>query len=241
MIETPFNYTGSKYKLLPQILDKMDYNKSTFVDLFTGGGSVYTNIIDKYDKIFINDIIKELVDIHYNLLHDDTFIQKVILNCVDKNDQNGFLNLRKDFNDNKTADKLFALMLMCTNNMIRFNKKFEFNQTFGKRTFNYNTQNKIDKFIQHLKPFKNKINYLSKNFIDIPILTDTMYYIDPPYGYIIQDGYMVNKQISEAGYNCFYTKQDDINLYNYIHKINNINSSFMISGLLDHNGKNHGF
>jgi hypothetical protein len=48
---------------------------------------------------------------------------------------------------------------------------------------------------------------------------------------------MDNKQILEDGYNCFYSKQDDMNLYNYNHKINNIVSSFMISVLLEHNGK----
>jgi len=33
MIETPFNYTGSKYKLLEQILPKFDYSKPYFLDL----------------------------------------------------------------------------------------------------------------------------------------------------------------------------------------------------------------
>ena len=47
MIETPFNYTGSKFKLLSQLLPVFDYSKSTFIDVFCGGGSVYTNILDK--------------------------------------------------------------------------------------------------------------------------------------------------------------------------------------------------
>ena len=63
MIETPFNYTGSKYKLLEQLLPKFDYSKSYFLDLFCGGGSVYTNVLDKYEKIWANDIIKNLVEI----------------------------------------------------------------------------------------------------------------------------------------------------------------------------------
>ena len=51
MIETPFNYTGSKFKLLEQILPEFDYNKPYFIDLFMGGGSVYTNVVDKYEKL----------------------------------------------------------------------------------------------------------------------------------------------------------------------------------------------
>lgn len=54
-IEGVMNYTGSKYKLLPQILPEMNYTKPYFVDLFCGGGSVYTNVVDKYDKILAND------------------------------------------------------------------------------------------------------------------------------------------------------------------------------------------
>lgn len=35
--KNPFNYTGSKYKLLPQILPLFPSNIDTFVDLFGGG------------------------------------------------------------------------------------------------------------------------------------------------------------------------------------------------------------
>lgn len=31
MIETPFNYTGSKFKLLEQILPEFDYTKPTLI------------------------------------------------------------------------------------------------------------------------------------------------------------------------------------------------------------------
>ena len=62
-INTPMNYTGSKFKLLEQILPEFDYNKPYFIDLFTGGGSVYTNVLDKYEKVIANDIIEDLVGI----------------------------------------------------------------------------------------------------------------------------------------------------------------------------------
>ena len=39
-IETPFNYTGSKYKILDQILPLFDYNKKNFIDLFAGCGGL---------------------------------------------------------------------------------------------------------------------------------------------------------------------------------------------------------
>jgi site-specific DNA-adenine methylase len=51
-----------------------------------------------------------------------------------------------------------------------------------------------------------------------------MYYIDPPY---------FN---TEAGYNSYWSKKYEQDLYNYIIQINNIGSSFMISGLLKNDG-----
>ena len=48
-----------------------------------------------------------------------------------------------------------------------------------------------------------------------------MVYIDPPYGRLQdENGNLINKQISEAGYNCFWKLEDDIILYNYILELN---------------------
>ena len=61
MIETPFNYTGSKFKLLEQLLPEFDYTKPYFVDLFCGGGSVYTNVVDKYEKLITRIHTKSII------------------------------------------------------------------------------------------------------------------------------------------------------------------------------------
>ena len=121
-VKTPFNYTGSKYKILDQLLPLFDYNKQNFVDLFAGGGSVYTNILNKYNKIAVNDIIGELIEIQKKLVTDNNIINDVKKLVVDKEDKEGYLELRKNYNENKSPEKLWALMLCCTNNMIRFNE-----------------------------------------------------------------------------------------------------------------------
>lgn len=74
MINTPFNYTGSKFRLLEQILPHFDYTKEYFIDLFCGGGSVYTNVVDKYQKVLINDRIEELILIHKNLIQKSRYL-----------------------------------------------------------------------------------------------------------------------------------------------------------------------
>ena len=237
MVETPFNFTGSKFKLLNQLLPEFDYTKNNFVDVFCGGGSVYTNIVDKYQSILVNDVISDLIGIHSGLLKDDEVIEKTKLICPDKTDEVAFSNLREDYNKNPSPDKLWALMLSCTSNMMRFNQKFKFNQTFGKRTWNSSTDKKVEEFKNHIRKYSDKIDFVSKSFYDLDIKSDTMYYLDPPYGRVKNnDGSIGKKQISEAGYNAFWKEDDDKRLYEFIHKINDIGSSFMVSGVLYHNG-----
>jgi site-specific DNA-adenine methylase len=49
-----------------------------------------------------------------------------------------------------------------------------------------------------------------------------MIYCDPPYSN------------TEAGYNAYWEKDDDIKLYNYLKEVDLIGASFMISGVLTH-------
>jgi DNA adenine methylase Dam len=236
-IDSVMNYTGSKFKLLNQILPEFDFTKKNFVDVFCGGGSVYTNVVDKYDKIIINDIINDLIGIHKGLMYSDDIIESTKLLCPGKLNPEGYSKLREDYNLNPSPDKLWALMLSCTNNMVRFNQKFKFNQTYGNRGYNDNTDKKVKIFTDHIRRYVDKIEFYSRPFYDIEIYENTIYYIDPPYGRIKKiDGTIGKKQISEAGYNAFWKEDDDIKLYDFIHKINKVGSSFMVSGVLYHNG-----
>ena len=236
-INTPMNYTGSKFKLLEQIVPNFDFSKKVFIDLFSVGGSVYTNVLDKYDDIIVNDIITELVGIHSLLLESDDIIEETKLLCPTKGNKEEYLKLRDSFNEHKTPQKLWALMLSCTNNMLRFNQKFKFNQSYGERGWNDSIDKKVNEYKSHIRKYKNKIKFLSRRFEDVDIFGDNnMIYIDPPYGRVkTVDNKIGKKQISEAGYNCYWTEEDDFNLYQYIRGIDNRGSSFMVSGVLEHN------
>lgn len=237
-VNTPFNYTGSKYKLLEQLIPEFDLSKSSFLDLFCGGGSVYTNVIDKYDRVIVNDIIIDLIGIHKGLIESDDIIEQTKSLCPDKDDQEGYIQLRLSYNNDKSPSKLFALMLSCMSNLMRFNNSGKFNQSFGRRSFNPSTQKKVDEFTNHIRPYKDKIEFTSKHFNEVILIEPSMVYIDPPYGYCIdKNGQMSNYQISEGGYNVVYKKDDDIKLYEYIKKLNKDGHSFMLSGLLEHDGK----
>lgn len=59
LIASPLNYTGGKFKLLPQILPLFPKKIDTFVDLFCGGCNVGLNVKSK--KIIYNDINEKLI------------------------------------------------------------------------------------------------------------------------------------------------------------------------------------
>lgn len=223
MIQTPFNYTGSKFKLLEQIIPEFDYSKKLFIDLFTGGGSIYTNVLDKYNKVLANDIISDLVDIHKGILESDDIIELTKSLNPGKENKEAFLELRESYNLDPTPAKLWSLMLSSTNNMMRFNKKFKYNQTYGERGWNNNTDIKVDEYKKHIRQYKDKIYFSSKSFSDVEINRNKyMVYCDPPYSN------------TEAGYNAYWGKDDDLKLYNYLKSVDSVGSSFMISGVLTH-------
>lgn len=235
---SPMNYTGSKFKLLGELLENFDYTKNKFYDLFTGSFVVAGNVLDKYDKIYANDIIEDIVKIHSSILESDDIINKVKEICPKKGESELFLKLRESYNNEKTPEKLWTLMLSSNNNMMRFNKKFLYNSTYGNRGWNSSIEQKTNLWIDHIRPYKDKVEFTSVGFRDVEIMKDCFYYCDPPYGYIMKDdGTMGNTQISEAGYNNYYNKQDDIDLRDYLHKIDEIGSTFMISGMLEHDNK----
>jgi DNA adenine methylase Dam len=218
---TPFNYTGSKFKLLDQLLPEFDYTKQHLIDVFTGGGSVYTNVIDKYKKVLVNDIITDLIGIHKEILFNEGFIDTVKSLVVDKSDKDGYNTLRSNYNDTPTPEKLYALMLCCTNNMMRFNNSFKFNQTFGERSFNKKTEEKINNWKAHLGDYRNKIVYTSTTFDKIEINNKGFYYLDPPY------------TNTEAGYNAYWKKDDDAKLIKYCKDIHQAGATFVISSVLN--------
>ena len=57
-VKSPLNYTGGKFKLLPQLLEIFPKDINTFVDLFAGGGNVAVNVSAK--RIVYNDAMYQV-------------------------------------------------------------------------------------------------------------------------------------------------------------------------------------
>ena len=210
LIQSPLNYTGGKYKLLPQLLPLFPSDIGLFVDLFCGGGNVGINV--PCGKVIFNDsneVIRYLFGTFRNLEKEETFrlidgiIQKYGLSNSEKYgyehygcdsatglakyNAKGFNRLRSDFNKMRCKDygyyvALFVLIVYSFNNQIRFNKRGEFNLPVGKRDFNKRMRLKLSFFIDRLKAAC--CEFESSDFRKLNSEgwdKDTFVYADPPY------------------------------------------------------------
>lgn len=229
-LKSPFNYTGTKFFELEELFQYFPKGCDTIVDLFCGGGSVFINA--GYKNVIANDIIKPLI--YFYIALRDYNIED-ILECLDKvtiskDNQEEFLRMRETFNQEGAIDpfKFFSLCSSCTNNMMRFNKKFLFNQTFGKRSINDNTIQKLKDYSERIKSF-DSIKFENKQYYEVEIPENSFVYLDPPY------------LITEAGYNCYWNKELEEKLYEYVIDLDKRGIKWGMSNMLSHKGVNNPF
>ncbi len=210
MIQSPLNYTGGKFKLLPQILPHFPKDIDVFVDLFCGGCNVGINVeANKHIYNDLNEYLLYLYNTFKNLDKQSTFdwiyriIEKYNLSLVSKNgydyygcesgkglgdyNRDKFLQLREDFNHNTNEDyyyyiMLYVMIVYAFNNQIRFNSKGEFNLPVGKRDFNKKMEDKLSKFIDKIKEQDSIFTCKDFREFDISKLdSNDFVYADPPY------------------------------------------------------------
>ncbi len=80
IIQSPLNYTGGKYKLLPQILPHFPKDITTLIDLFAGGCNVGINA--EAERVIFNDIQSHLVYLFDTLKNLDKDIVFEMINDI---------------------------------------------------------------------------------------------------------------------------------------------------------------
>lgn len=257
LIKSPLNYTGGKYKLLPQLIEKFPSKIGTFVDLFGGGFNVGANI--KADSIVYNDKSKDLSKIvklfckhsSFEIIDEiDQIIEKYNLsktfingyeyyNCdsesgVGKYNKPYYEKLRTDYNVYEKDDDykyimLLTLIIFAFNNQIRFNSKGEYNMPVGKRDFNSRVRRNLKEFVNRMNSLDVKIQHKEFDKINIINLKDPFVYCDPPY-------YLGNASYNESN---GWTEKDEDRLLNYLNILNENNIKFALSNVIEHKGMVH--
>jgi DNA adenine methylase Dam len=207
---------GSKFVILDKLIPLFPKTK-TFVDLFTGGGSVYMNVCGMYDKVIANDKIHDIVEIHKNLQNDE-FVSVAISRSIETiGNKEAYSNLRDEYNTTHKPQLLLALIWSCNSNMMRFNKSGQFNQTFGDRGFNDSKRDILEKYTRKVN--LSNISFQSSDFFDVEIPQNSFVYIDPPYSN------------TEAGYNALWSGDDK--LIEYIQSLLDRGILFGVSGVIN--------
>ena len=124
-VQSPLNYIGGKYRLLPQILPYFKQNIDYFVDLFCGGCNVALNV--KAKKILCNDNLIYLIGLLEFLQNNPMQttleqIQETITKyALSKTNKDGYYLLREDYN-RKLLKTVYIPMITMTD-LTHFLKK----------------------------------------------------------------------------------------------------------------------
>lgn len=236
-IKSPLNYTGGKFKLLPQLLELFPDQIDTFVDLFAGGGNVSVNANCK--KVIFNDLMWQVpemlqefkrVGAEESVLRIDKYISDYQLT---KDNREGYLELRSRYNTvDKPLDPIMLYTLICYsfNNQIRFNGKGEYNMPFGKdrSSFNPALREKFIAFVNRLQEID--IEFISKDFREFDtgkLGGNDFVYCDPPY------------LITVASYNenGGWGEQEERDLLAKLDELTGAGIRFALSNVLESKGK----
>lgn len=216
---------------MPQIENLLPKEVDTFVDLFGGGFTVGINVEAK--RVVYNEIIPEVVEL-MQLFADEPveeFIKKVDGRITEyqltKENEAGYLRFRQQYNKHKTALDLYVLICYSFNNQIRYNKKREYNNAFGRArgSFNPKMREKLVKFVTHLQEKNVTIQNKSYKAFDYSnIGAQDLIYCDPPY------------LLGKGTYNVGWGEQEDKDLMHMLDELNQKGLRFALSNVLEHKG-----
>lgn len=229
--QSPMNYTGNKYKLLPQLLPLFpDADKvGTFYDAFCGGLAVSLNV--PYTNIHCSDIESPLIRI-YELMrnYDGDFERRIddALTCFDvrPDSEAGYLAMRDFYNTKPEAPILLcALVFTAYNSLYRFNQDGGFNAPFGfeHNTFNDSKRKHLKGLIAFLK--QDTVNIECVNYKNLTPSTGDFVYCDPPY------------LITGAAYNSSWKLANEYEFIRWLDELNDMGVMFGVSNVLRHQGR----
>ena len=252
MIRNCFNYVGSKDRIYPFIHKNLDSSKKYLFDLFCGSGVIGVNETENYEHILLNDACWQLVStLNYFKETEPSEVLEAIENCINKyelskTNREGYNKLRDYYNMNATIEGVsfdpvmfYCLLTHSFNYNIHINSSGGFSVPFGanRSYFNSSLKKKFMIFQEYLYKNKGKISIRCYDFEELitkskndNLVQDTTFYCDPPY--LSSD--------SAYGRIHYLGKWDgakEKKLYKALDLINENGGSFLLSNVIENNGK----
>lgn len=245
-VKSPLNYTGGKFKLLPQIAAKIPRRFDAFYDVFSGGANVGVNAtatrivcVDKNQAVI--ELLRFLAATPYarlNALADEKIAYfglsdswrdgYAAYNCESSSglgnyNKEQFNNLRAAYNSSREPLLLLLLVIFSFNNQIRFNSKGEFNLPVGKRDFNGALRKRMRIFLTRLRSLN--IEFVASDFKELNIRSLkkqlAFLYLDPPY----------SLGLASYNENGGWSTRDDADLMDFLLKCRDAGLKFALSNV----------
>lgn len=205
-VKSPLNYTGGKYRILPQIMARIPSRHEVFYDVFSGGANVGINM-NAREIVFVdnNRPLIELMEFlrksdFENLVADlDRLIAEYgfsdsmsrgygYYGCESSGglgqfNKGPYSALKADYNRKPEPINLLLLIVFGFNNQIRFNSRGEFNLPVGKRDLNRVLRKRLRLFMERLGNINAHFEHMDFRDLDIGHLKErgAFLYLDPPY------------------------------------------------------------
>ena len=239
---SPLNYIGSKARLIDEIRNHLPEDEiDTFVDAFGGGFNVGINM--NSDSIIYNDnnhIVSELMSIFkehdtYKLI---LYIRRQIKKFgLEKENKEAYYKARTYYNGlplkKRDPRLLYTIIMYGFNQQIRFNSEHEFNNPIGMRWLNENVLEKMISFSRAVKQKQVTFQSCSYEEIQDELDSDSFYYMDPPY--LLTTGAYNDGKRGFTGWN----EETEKQFMEFVDRLHANGNRFMISYVLDHNGKSN--
>jgi len=259
MIQSPLNYTGGKFKLLPQILPLFPTNINTFVDLFCGGCNVGINV--ECENVIYNDLDMNLLYLYNTFKNLDKqaifdwiyeIIDKYKLSLVSQNgydyyecdsskglgdyNREKFLKLRADFNEKQKKEQLdyYYYVMLYVIIVYAFNNQIRFNSN-GEFNLPVGKRDFNKNMQQKLSVFIDKIKEQNCKFTCLDFREFEIETLDNSDFVYVDPPYLITcATYNEQG---GWDENDEKDLLQFLDALHNRNIKFALSNVLRSKGK----
>lgn len=172
-------WTGSKRLVVKELLKLQPQDYNNYFEPFLGSGamSYYQS------KGNLSDICKPLIDVWniFKVKPDVLFkAYKHHWDNLTKHGKDYFFQVRSEFNTTQNPLIFFFLLRTCVVGLVRFNRKGEFNSSYGYGRNGMRPEN-IQRVFTTWQPIVQRFSYTTQSFDSIEPKVKDFVFLDPPY------------------------------------------------------------